>query len=317
MKLRGALGWVVARAAYPGIVVSSLVLAHALLARGLSAGATATIAFVAVLLATAALERVSPHQRAWHPSLAGARQDLGYLALASVLQSAAKLAGLALATGLSLAIVAAVGPRDGGDVPRWARVVLALALADLGKYWLHRLAHERPWWWRFHAEHHAPPRMYSLNATRLHPVNLMWNLTLDAAAPALLGLDARTTVLLAVFRGSISVLQHANVRLVLGPLSWIFSTPELHQWHHSTEIGEANANYGSTFIVWDVLFGTRQLPRDRRAPRAIGLAGGEPHPAAFRHQLVWPWCAARASTCRSLRGFRDIGSDRDVAVETP
>jgi sterol desaturase/sphingolipid hydroxylase (fatty acid hydroxylase superfamily) len=314
MKLRRALGGVVARAAYPGIVVSSLVLAAVLLAHGVSVGATASIAFIAVLLVTAALERVSPHERAWNPPLAEVRQDVGYLALAAVLQLVGKLAGLALAAGVSLAIVAALGPRSAGDVPLWVRLVLAVALADFGKYGLHRLAHERLWWWRFHAEHHAPPRMYSLNATRLHPVNLLWNVALDAAAPVLLGLDAHTIVLVAVFRGTVSVLQHANVRLVLGPLSWILSTPELHQWHHSKALGEANANYGSTLILWDVLFGTRKLPRDRRAPVALGLADGAPHPVGLRHQLVWPWCAKRASTCRSLRGWKDIGGELAAGV---
>jgi sterol desaturase/sphingolipid hydroxylase (fatty acid hydroxylase superfamily) len=315
MRLRGALEWVVARATYPAIVVSSLLFAQALMRHGIAAGLATSIAFVAVMLATAVLERIRPHERAWNAPLSDARQDLAYLALASVLQSAGKLVGQLLAAGVSLVLLEAFGARTGlVSVPLWARVALALLLADLGKYALHRLAHERPWWWRFHAEHHAPARMYSLNATRLHPVNLLWNVALDAAAPVLLGLDARAVVLVAVLRGTISVLQHANVRLVLGPLNWIFSTPALHQWHHSAALGEANSNYGSTLIVWDLLFGTRQLPSERRAPVALGLADGAPHPRDLSHQLVSPWCASRASSCRSLRGWRPAaGAGREAA----
>lgn len=305
MRLRRALEWGVARATYPAMVVSSLLIATALMRHGVSAGLTTSIAFVAVMLATAVLERIRPHERVWNARLPEVQQDVVYLVLASVLQSAGKLAGTLLAAGVSLVLLELLGARTWlAAVPLWGRVGLALLLADLAKYALHRLAHERPWWWRFHAEHHAPTRMYSLNATRLHPVNLLWNVALDAAAPVLLGLDGRAVVLVAVLRGTISVLQHANVRLVLGPLDWIFSTPALHQWHHSAALGEANSNYGSTFIVWDVLFGTRRLPCARRAPVALGLADGAPHPRDLRHQLVWPWCAARASSCRSLRGWR-------------
>ena len=315
MGLRGALEWLVARATYPAIVVSSLLLATELMRHGATAGMTTSIVFVVVLLATAVLERIRPHEPVWNARLPELRQDAAYLVLASVLQSAGKFVGQLLAVGVSLVVLELLGGRTWlVGVPLWARVGVALLLSDLAKYALHRLAHERPWWWRFHAEHHAPTRMYSLNATRLHPVNLLWNVALDAAAPVLLGLDARAVVLVAVFRGTISVLQHANVRLVLGPLDWIFSTPALHQWHHSAALGEANSNYGSTFILWDVLFGTRHLPCARRAPVALGLADGAPHPLGLRHQLVWPWCASRASSCRSLRGWQPTADGGDVAT---
>lgn len=299
MKVKTGLEWVIARAAYPGVLVGSLLLADVLLALELPGVLTSTLAFIGVLLVTLGLERALPHVASWNAPRAEARQDLAYVLLAAALQPLGKLAGLALASAASLAIVALLGPRELAGLPMAARALIAFALADLGKYALHRLAHERPGWWRFHAEHHAPRRMYALNATRLHPVNLLWNLGLDAAAPALLGLDLHTATLLAVLRGTVALLQHANVRLALGPLSWIFSTPEVHQWHHSAELAEANSNYGSTLIVWDVLFGTRRLPRDRPVPVALGIADGSVRPAALRDQIVWPFCEGRPS-CRWL-----------------
>lgn len=299
MKVKQALKWAVARAAYPGVLFGSVLFAERLLAREVPPALASTLSFLAVLLVTLGLERVSPHVASWNAPRHEVRQDVAYLLLAAVLQPLGKLAGLALASAVSLAIVALIGPHELVGLPTSARALIAFAAADLGKYALHRLAHERAGWWRFHAEHHAPRRMYALNATRLHPVNLLWNLGLDAAAPALLGLDLRTATLLAVLRGSVSILQHANVRLVLGPLSWVFSTPELHQWHHSSELGEANSNYGSTLIVWDVLFGTRRWPRDRAVPTTLGIADGAVRPGALRGQIVWPFCQGRA-TCRGF-----------------
>jgi len=282
------ISWVVARAAYPGIVVSSLVFASRLLDRGVAVGLVVTSAFVLALGLTALLEQIQPFDRDTRATWL----DAAYLGLASVVQTFGRLLGQAFATVLGVLLVSHFGPRPWPHGwPLWTQIALAVTLADLGKYWIHRVAHERAWLWRFHAEHHAPAQMYSLNGVRLHPVNLLWNVGLDAGVPLALGLDGRAVILAAVFRGTISVLQHANAELSLGPLNWIFSTPQLHRWHHSAVLREANANYGSTFIVWDVLFGTRLLPSGR--PAALGLADGTRHPRHLWKQLAWPWCAQR------------------------
>ena len=50
--------------------------------------------------------------------------------------------------------------------------------------------------------------------------------------------------------------QHCNVRLRLGPLNYIFSMCELHRWHHSLKLEEANSNYGNNILFWDLVFDT-------------------------------------------------------------
>jgi sterol desaturase/sphingolipid hydroxylase (fatty acid hydroxylase superfamily) len=292
--------YLVSRTAYPAILVLSLLLSALALHRGMPPGAVVTGAILGVLVVVSLLERALPFTPGATP-LRETRADLVYLVIAAVLQPVGRALGQLLATGVTLALVSAIPPSSHAW-PLWARVLLAAALSDLGKYALHRAAHEHPWLWRFHAEHHAPSRMVALNGIRLHPVNLLWNLTLDAVPALALGLDAKSIALLGVFRGSLSVLQHANVELRLGPLDWIFSTPTVHRWHHSTNLTEATANYGSSLIVWDVLLGTRRVPKDRRAPRAVGLAPGTVHPSGLRHELLWPWCGARRATCRLVRG---------------
>lgn len=294
MSLSGMLSGLALRAGYPVIIIATLATAHVALAYGVPAVVVVSLSFVSALGVTAILEWARPFDARSKPSVAEVRQDAVYLGIAAALQPVGKLAGSLVATILTLAVSAAVGTGTGWPIgPLWLRVLLAFSLADFGKYWLHRVSHERPWWWRFHAEHHAPSRVYSLNGVRLHPVNLLWNFTLDVAGPIAFGLDARSIVLLAVFGGTVSVLQHANVDLRLRGLHWVFSTPDLHRWHHSTDLREANANYGSTFIVWDVLFGTRRLPRERAAPAALGWADGASHPRGLWRELIWPWCGAR------------------------
>ncbi|CAN5913294.1 sterol desaturase family protein [soil metagenome] len=286
--------WLLTRVAYPLVVFASIGSAAGLVHLGLAPGLTAAAAFVVALLVTALLEHAHPLERAWLPSPRAMKQDALYLGLVSLSQMAARLLGQLLATLVARALVGVLGP---GPWPRGAPLVaqclLALLLADFAKYWLHRLAHERPWLWRFHAEHHSPRRMYSLNGVRLHPVNALWNLVLDAGIPLALRLDASEVLWIAVVRGAVSVLQHANVEMRLGPLDWIFSTPVLHRWHHSVKLEEANANYGSTFIVWDILFRTRHLPRGRRVPASLGLADGTSHPEGLWEQLALPWSSRR------------------------
>lgn len=297
MGLRCLVGCVAARAAYPVVIASVVAGAYVALGGGAPPAAVVIVAFLATLAVASALERALPFEPRARPNRSEILGDLGYLGLAAALQPIGKSIG-ALAGGL--AAVAVGGEGAGVTIPTWMKLALALLAADLAKYALHRASHEWAWLFRFHAEHHAPDRLYALNGVRLHPVNLLWNLALDAAPVALLGLDARSAALLAVARGAVAVLQHTDADLRLGPLDWVFSTPTLHRFHHATDLAEANANYGSTLIVWDVLFGTRRLPRDRRAPAALGLAGGAVHPLGLRAELLWPICAPRASTCALL-----------------
>jgi sterol desaturase/sphingolipid hydroxylase (fatty acid hydroxylase superfamily) len=75
----------------------------------------------------------------------------------------------------------------------------------------------------------------------------------------------------------------------LGPLNWIFSGPDLHRWHHSSVIEESNKNYGATLIFWDILFGTRFLPKDRRTPAILGIPQIPTFPKTFLGQLWVPF----------------------------
>jgi sterol desaturase/sphingolipid hydroxylase (fatty acid hydroxylase superfamily) len=64
--------------------------------------------------------------------------------------------------------------------------------------------------------------------------------------------------------------QHCNIRLRYGVLNYVVGSAETHRWHHSRIPRESNANYGSTLIVWDLVFGTWFLPRGREIS-ALGL----------------------------------------------
>jgi len=84
------------------------------------------------------------------------------------------------------------------------------------------------------------------------------------------------------------MLQHLNVHTRSGWLNYLFSTNELHRWHHSAEPREANSNFGSALVLWDQVFGTfRHHPEAQ--PARIGLFGdgsGYPAKASYLQQLL-------------------------------
>jgi sterol desaturase/sphingolipid hydroxylase (fatty acid hydroxylase superfamily) len=64
---------------------------------------------------------------------------------------------------------------------------------------------------------------------------------------------------------------------------------ELHRWHHSKNVAEANRNYGGNLILWDVLFGTRFLPPDREPPADVGIGDMPAFPHGLLAQLAVPF----------------------------
>jgi sterol desaturase/sphingolipid hydroxylase (fatty acid hydroxylase superfamily) len=269
----------------------------ALLAPHVGAPIATTAATAAGILAIAASEWVWPYERAWLRSHGDVMTDVLH---ASLSDHVVKQLVRALTQGGTVLVAGALAARLGGGLwpAQWPLAVqlgLALLVAELVQYWLHRLEHRWDGLWRFHATHHSAPRLYWLNAARLHPVDATLLYLTSFTILIVLGCPEIVLALFAVFDAVFGVIQHSNIRLALGPLSWILSTPELHRWHHSRVLEEANANYGSNLIVWDLVFGTYFLPADRRPPTDIGVAEMPSFPQDYWGQILSPlrWRALR------------------------
>src|SRR5262245_38396722 len=227
---------------------------------GLPAAADDTLLLLSALLLfyplMALLERWLPHRREWQQAQGDVRADVLHLlftgALANALFGATLLAGfVAAGAWLSGALGGALWPLAW---PPLAQLALALALAELGHYAYHRASHEWSWLWRLHAPHHSAPRLYWLNATRFHIVDLFLLLAFQLLPLVVLGADRAALLSYTIFSAVYGQLQHGNVELRTGPLDWIFSTPGLHRWHHSRDAREGNHNYGAILSGWDLLF---------------------------------------------------------------
>jgi sterol desaturase/sphingolipid hydroxylase (fatty acid hydroxylase superfamily) len=174
------------------------------------------------------------------------------------------------------------------QIPALLQAGLMILVADFFRYWLHRASHE---WstrlWSLHAVHHSPKKLYWVNVGRFHPIEKALQFLCDAAPFILLGISENVLALYFVFYALNGFIQHCNIRIHLGWLNYLISGPELHRWHHSWEIRESNKNYGNNLIVWDLLFGTWFLPKDREV-ETLGLKNRR-YPSDFLSQMKTPF----------------------------
>ena len=171
------------------------------------------------------------------------------------------------------------------EQPRWLQVVEIYILVDFSGYWIHRLFHTGAWW-PFHAVHHSSEDLDWLSSVRVHPVNDIIDKVAQATPVLLLGFDPTTTLGTAVFFTLYAIFLHADVDWDFGPLRSVIATPVFHRWHHSKDPQAIDKNFAGLLPLWDILFGTYYMPRDRM-PCDFGVP--EKVPAGFFGQLWYPF----------------------------
>lgn len=236
------------------------------------------------------LESTMPYRTEWRPSNKEVARDSTFLALVHVAWP--KLLAIGAAS-LLFDVWNGRGwpsfawwPREWAVVPQTFVMVL---MVDSTRYWLHRISHEWGPLWRFHAVHHSPHRLYTLNVGRFHPVDKGLQFLLDSLPFIVMGVPEAVLSLYFVWYAVNGFFQHSNVDVKLGWLNYLVSGPELHRWHHSMWPQESNTNYGNHFIIWDWMFGTRYLPSDREVGH-LGLLNRR-YPTGFIAQMSAPFVA--------------------------
>lgn len=235
------------------------------------------------------LEHKFPNRQEWLPNSSEVKNDVTFLVFIQIILP--KLLSFFFAITLlkffhnNDIILSKFWPHSS---PIIIQVILMLVAAEFLRYWLHRAAHE---WltplWRLHAVHHSPKKLYWTNVGRFHPIEKALQFLLDSLPFIILGVTKEVIAVYFVFYSINGFFQHCNIHLKLGILNYIISGPELHRWHHSFVIREANKNYGNNLIIWDLLFGTWFLPKDKEVEK-LGLINRN-YPSDFIHQMQSPF----------------------------
>jgi sterol desaturase/sphingolipid hydroxylase (fatty acid hydroxylase superfamily) len=187
---------------------------------------------------------------------------------------------------------------DGDQV--WALAVCALLIAmanDFATYLTHRLSHEHKVLWPFHKVHHSAEVLTPLTLMRKHPIyGLLGSAIQPLIAGPVIGLfvvifDQHSTLKIMginavymIFNFAGANLRHSHIWISFGPVfSRIFISPAMHQIHHSIDPKHYDRNYGEVFALWDWMFGTLYIPKQREE-LAFGLLDDtltervQPHP---------------------------------------
>jgi sterol desaturase/sphingolipid hydroxylase (fatty acid hydroxylase superfamily) len=171
-----------------------------------------------------------------------------------------------------------------GRQPVWLQVVEATVLCDLCVYWWHRLCHEVPWLWRFHAVHHSVEHLDWLAAHREHPLDGLTTQFVCNLPAFVLGIPLAPLAMISAFRGMWAIFIHSNVRVRLGPVGFLFGAPELHHWHHA-RVDQTRHNFANLAPYMDWIFGTYHRPVGEERWE-LGLA--EKFPRSYLGQLFLP-----------------------------
>jgi sterol desaturase/sphingolipid hydroxylase (fatty acid hydroxylase superfamily) len=249
---------------YPAVMITAFALFSLLQLQGVS---LVLSTYIPVLLTAALvtwLELKFPHRAEWRPAPSEVRTDLLFmvvvqLAWPPMVAFIFTYALIAPARALNLPL-AWLWPHTW---PIWIQAVVMILVVDFLRYWLHRAAHEYDTLWRLHSVHHSVEQLYWLNTARFHPLEKALQMVLDSLPFLLMQVDAKVLALYYIAYATNGFFQHCNIRLRYGLLNYIVGSAETHRWHHSRVPRESNANYGNTVIVWDLIFGTWYLPRER------------------------------------------------------
>jgi sterol desaturase/sphingolipid hydroxylase (fatty acid hydroxylase superfamily) len=241
------------------------------------------LAFTIVAVLAFAAERLAPERP--QPILRrGFATDCAYVAVNVVLRVVFTntLAVLLVALGRRLFPDAAIGLLS--TAPLWLQSVAVIVVLDFCFYWMHRAKHRWRWWWRLHETHHSSRDLDWLSSVRFHPLEKILDRVLYLLPLLVLGVGEQALLVLAVVDAAVATFAHANLRVRLGPLNYVLVTPELHRWHHATDGAAQATNFGNNLSVFDWIFGTARLVRER--PPAFGLEGPYPD-EGFAAQFLW------------------------------
>lgn len=238
-------------------------------------------------------ERLLPERREQGPLRPQLANDLWYLVLNGHLWAVwtGSLSG-ALALFVRELLAPVLPFADAGtrlaSLPFLVQAAIYLVLSDFLQWCVHVTLHRVPALWNFHKVHHSIHRMDWAGNFRFHWMELVVYRSLLYVPLALLGGDGEPLFAVAVFATFWGHLNHANLRVELGPLGYLFNSPRMHLWHHdASDEGGVAKNFGIVLSVWDWLFGTAYWPRDR-APKRIGYPGDEEMPRDVLRQALFP-----------------------------
>ncbi|MEQ5786738.1 sterol desaturase family protein [Erythrobacter sp. NFXS35] len=246
--------------------------------------------FVLGVLTTAAifvpLERAFARRREQDAFRRGWLTDTQYFFASHVLAQVMSIAVLAPAVAVGEVLAVPSAQILVQSLPVVLQFALAVLVADLSQYGVHRAFHALPFLWRFHKVHHSVEVMDWLAGSRLHLVDVIVTRGLVLLPLVVLGFDSVAVYAYLALVSFHAVFIHANFAPRREWLERWVAMPRFHHWHHGVESEARDVNFAVHLPMIDRWFGTYHMP-EGRWPEGYGIAG-ERAPEGWVRQLVWP-----------------------------
>lgn len=175
----------------------------------------------------------------------------------------------------------------------WVQWILAYIAVDFLSYWYHRFSHRVNILWAGHVTHHSSEHFNFSNGFRTSFFQGINRVAFWSILPVF-GFSPFVLVVTLKISGIYDFLLHTSYVPKLGFLEKILITPSHHRVHHGRNDIYIDKNYGSTFLVWDKLFGTFQ---EETESVQYGIKSSYIDNNPFRaigHHYHYLWVAMRA-----------------------
>jgi len=178
--------------------------------------------------------------------------------------------------------------------PLWLQVIAILLLVSFFRYWMHRFQHRNEFLWKLHSYHHSVTDLRALNDLTSNPVDFALRNVLVFTLLGIVGFDTVAFLIAVPVLSVWGIFSHCGGDVRGGWLNYVVATPEVHRWHHTTDVPEGygySVNYGVEFSFWDQLFGTYYLPKkDGQVIRPrMGHPSGLPDEPSYLKVLLVPF----------------------------
>ncbi|WP_143961661.1 sterol desaturase family protein [Litoribacter populi] len=149
----------------------------------------------------------------------------------------------------------------------WWSFIACFFAIDFARYWAHRISHENRFWWATHVTHHNSKK-YNFSVS----FRLSWTQHIKFiffVPVVMMGFDPFVFFICHQIAVLYQFWIHTEyITKLPAPIEYFFTTPSHHRVHHASDEKYLDKNYGSTFIIWDRMFGTF-MPEDDRPTYGI------------------------------------------------
>ncbi len=174
-------------------------------------------------------------------------------------------------------------------LPVFIQFVIFFILVDFVQFLGHYLLHRIDFLWEFHKIHHAQEHLGFASTRHFHWFEYLVFKPLLYIPFGLLGYGVKYYVAYYLWIGLFfTFLSHCNIKINWGFMNYIVINPDTHFWHHSKNTpGRFGVNFASVLNIWDLLFGTFYLPKDKKPQ--LGVHDIKEIPLGFFGQMIYPF----------------------------